>query len=259
MEVPLNKPLRRGGPVLNPKGEEYRVAFRYERLVGWCFSCGQISHTHSDCPILRSAANGEKPYGEWIKAGTQVRITQPSKDQYHAHRTHKPSSVAPPNFETEMPNKTDTKKSAIQTKINASPSFANPNSSLINSITTSDLLPQLDKFKKAAISNPPKHKTNPIFTPPHTTCLTTILTTPHKTDPTCLNTTITPLQQQVPTVTKLKTHQPQTVINNTKNHGTHLFSVPISYDENQTLHQTLVPLSRDQPSRDKLNDPKPIT
>ena len=124
---------------------------------------------------------------------------------------------------------------------------------------TSDPSPQLDKFKKAVVSNPPKHKTDPIFTPPHTMCLTTILTPPHKTDPTCLNTTITPSQQQVPTITDLKTHQPQTVINNTINHGKHLFSVPISYDANQTFHQTLVPPSHDQPSHDKLKDPKPIT
>ena len=44
IEIPLDKPLRRGGPVVSPEGDEVRVAFRYERLVGWCFACGRIGH-----------------------------------------------------------------------------------------------------------------------------------------------------------------------------------------------------------------------
>lgn len=40
VEVPLDKPLRRGGPVVSPEGDEARVVFRYECLVGWCFACG---------------------------------------------------------------------------------------------------------------------------------------------------------------------------------------------------------------------------
>lgn len=44
VEVPLNKPLRRGGLVVSPEGDEARVAFRYECLVGWCFACGRIGH-----------------------------------------------------------------------------------------------------------------------------------------------------------------------------------------------------------------------
>ena len=40
VEVPLAKPLRRGGPVVSPEGDEARVVFRYERLVGWSFACG---------------------------------------------------------------------------------------------------------------------------------------------------------------------------------------------------------------------------
>ena len=109
VKVPLNKWLRRGGPVISPEGEVVRVAFRYERLVGWCFSCGRIGHTHSDCPIRGSAVESEKPYGEWLKAGIRARNTQPNKDS-HTRRTHKPSNVAPPTSEIEMPPRTRYRK-----------------------------------------------------------------------------------------------------------------------------------------------------
>ena len=35
VEVPLNKPLHRGGPVISPEDDEVHVAFRYKCLVGW--------------------------------------------------------------------------------------------------------------------------------------------------------------------------------------------------------------------------------
>ncbi|XP_075633807.1 uncharacterized protein LOC142606325 [Castanea sativa] len=80
VEVPLNKPLRRGGPVSSPEGEISRVAFRYERLVGWCFNCGRIGHEHSDCALPVSIENGGRPYGEWLKAGSRTRNTEPIKE-----------------------------------------------------------------------------------------------------------------------------------------------------------------------------------
>lgn len=130
-------------------------------------------------------------------------------------------------------------------------------SRIINSIKTSDLLLQLDKFKSAVSRSPPKQKINPILTPYQPTCLNTIFTPPHKTNSTCLNTTIIPSQQQqLPVITELKPHQPQTETTKTENYGTHhfSFSIPITYRANQTLHKTLVPPSRDQPARDRLKD-----
>ena len=40
VEIPLNKPIHRGGSVLNPGGNKTRIGFKYERLVGLCFQCG---------------------------------------------------------------------------------------------------------------------------------------------------------------------------------------------------------------------------
>ncbi|XP_075674929.1 uncharacterized protein At4g02000-like [Castanea sativa] len=73
VEVPLDKPLRRGGPVVNPEGDEVRVAFRYERLARWCFNYGRIGHDHKECPSTDLTEDGEKPYREWLKAGTRER------------------------------------------------------------------------------------------------------------------------------------------------------------------------------------------
>ena len=37
VELPLAKPLRQGGVVLNPEGDRVQVGFKYERLVGLCY------------------------------------------------------------------------------------------------------------------------------------------------------------------------------------------------------------------------------
>ena len=60
VEVPLNKPLKRGGLVISPEGETTWVAFRYERLVGWCFNCGCIGHDQKECALPVNSVNGEK-------------------------------------------------------------------------------------------------------------------------------------------------------------------------------------------------------
>lgn len=64
VEVPLNKPLKRGGPVISPEGETTRVAFRYERLVGWCFNCGCIGHDQKECATCE--------FSEWWEAVWRV-------------------------------------------------------------------------------------------------------------------------------------------------------------------------------------------
>ena len=101
VEVPLNKPLKCGGPVSSPEGEISRVAFRYERLVGWCFNCGRIGHEQSECLLLVNVENGERPYGEWLKAGNRTRNTDPSKEQYQARRNQRtptaPAHVTKPS------------------------------------------------------------------------------------------------------------------------------------------------------------------
>nr|XP_023888271.1 uncharacterized protein LOC112000387 [Quercus suber]POE66435.1 uncharacterized protein CFP56_29282 [Quercus suber] len=123
VEVPLNKPLRRGVPVINPEGEEIKVAFWYERLVGWCFNYGQIGHEQGDCPLPVSVEQDERPYGEWLKAGYRTRSAESSKEQPHAHRNQRATTAPSPSSETDTPIEPDTKKSPRQSKTNGSPRF----------------------------------------------------------------------------------------------------------------------------------------
>ena len=67
--IPLEKSIRRGGLVANPKGDQVRVGFKYERLVGLCYQCGKLGQEMNDCSVQRSSQQEEKPYRDWLKVG----------------------------------------------------------------------------------------------------------------------------------------------------------------------------------------------
>nr|POE84798.1 hypothetical protein CFP56_61978 [Quercus suber] len=70
-----------GGPVVSPEGGEVRVAFRYERLVGWCFTCGRIGHELKECRKVSTHDSEDRPYGEWMKAGFQELTSKAHADK----------------------------------------------------------------------------------------------------------------------------------------------------------------------------------
>ena len=79
VELPLEKPIRRGGWVANPEGDQLPVGFKYERLVGLCYQCRRFGHELKECPSQGSTQQTERPYGEWLKAG--VRRKESASDR----------------------------------------------------------------------------------------------------------------------------------------------------------------------------------
>lgn len=68
VELPLEKPLRRGGVVESPEGDKVCIGFKYERLVGLCFRCGRFGHEARTCSF-QVEDHQELHYGDWLKAG----------------------------------------------------------------------------------------------------------------------------------------------------------------------------------------------
>lgn len=67
--IPLEKPIRRGGYVSNPKGDQVQIGFKYERLVGLCFQCGLFGHGAKECKKQKDPDQTATPYGDWFRAG----------------------------------------------------------------------------------------------------------------------------------------------------------------------------------------------
>ena len=73
IDLPIEKPLRRGGYVTNMDGDRCWVSFKYERLPTFCFSCGKIGHDEKHCSLLLEKQPIEKQYGEWLRAGSSSK------------------------------------------------------------------------------------------------------------------------------------------------------------------------------------------
>ena len=68
VDLPIKKPLRRGGNVVNKSGEKFWITFRYERLPTFCYLCGLLGHDDKHCKSYSDWQNTPKQYGEWLKA-----------------------------------------------------------------------------------------------------------------------------------------------------------------------------------------------
>ena len=68
VDLPIEKPLRRGGHIVNKSGEKFWINFRYERLPTFCYLCGLLGHDDKHCRIHADWQNTPKQYGEWLKA-----------------------------------------------------------------------------------------------------------------------------------------------------------------------------------------------
>ena len=80
VEIPLDKPLRRGSKIKGPDGEVIWVAFKYKRLISFCFRCGILGNEAKTCEQPRGTEEQENQYGEWMKAGFR-RMEEPSSNK----------------------------------------------------------------------------------------------------------------------------------------------------------------------------------
>lgn len=69
VDLPLNKPLRRGGNIVNLDGSKTWVTFKYERLPCFCFQCGLLGHDKRHCASFPYSPELPKQYGVWLKVG----------------------------------------------------------------------------------------------------------------------------------------------------------------------------------------------
>ena len=68
VELPIDKPLRRGGYLMDMEGDKTWVTFKYERLPTICFLCGKIGHDKRHCNSTVDSHQTEYQYGDWIRA-----------------------------------------------------------------------------------------------------------------------------------------------------------------------------------------------
>ena len=64
VDLPIEKPLRRGGNIVNTEGENFWVSFKYERLPNFCFQCGLLRHDEKHYQVPPSDLGNTKQYGD---------------------------------------------------------------------------------------------------------------------------------------------------------------------------------------------------
>lgn len=102
VEIPIDKPLRRGGYVLSPEGHRVWVHYKYKRLLAFCNRCGVVGHTVLHYPQQGSPSE-PCPYGDWLNArwrkGTKPQWTAPESRPTRNSRAA-PTSTQPTDHQT---------------------------------------------------------------------------------------------------------------------------------------------------------------
>ena len=99
VEVPIDKPLLRGGFVLSPDGQRVWVQYKYEQLASFCHRCGLMGHATTQCNTTPQQEDASTlPYGEWLKASHAARGPQPQpmSTNQPANQTNPVASNPPP-------------------------------------------------------------------------------------------------------------------------------------------------------------------
>ena len=75
VEIPIDKPLRRGGNITNTEGERCSIIFRYERLPTFCYIYGILGHDEKHFHVSPMEGEAERQYGDWLRARGVVRYS----------------------------------------------------------------------------------------------------------------------------------------------------------------------------------------
>lgn len=89
IDLPINKPLRRGGYKFVDEGDQSWVSFRYERLTIFCFLCGKLGHDEKHCESKQGEKVDDKQYGEWMRARGSAK-TGSERGNFSGNRKSKP-------------------------------------------------------------------------------------------------------------------------------------------------------------------------
>ncbi|KAK9994434.1 hypothetical protein SO802_024137 [Lithocarpus litseifolius] len=68
VDLPIDRPLRRGGNIVDPDGVKFWVSFKYERLPTFCFFCGILGHDERHCSGNSNNPEAHRQYGDWLRA-----------------------------------------------------------------------------------------------------------------------------------------------------------------------------------------------
>ena len=72
VEIPIDKPFRRGGNITNAEGERVWINFKYERLPTFCYICGILGHDDKHCHMSQSGGGGVRKRSNIENGSKQV-------------------------------------------------------------------------------------------------------------------------------------------------------------------------------------------
>lgn len=111
VELPLDKPIRRGALVANLKGDCVRIGFKYECMVGLYNRCGFFGHEAKYCLRATNPNYNDNLYREWLKAryrrreeGTKSRQCSSLRHD-HAEVEEQSTRVPPQEISSDVSDK----------------------------------------------------------------------------------------------------------------------------------------------------------
>nr|POE86282.1 hypothetical protein CFP56_07087 [Quercus suber] len=95
VDLPFNKPLCRGGNIVNLDGSKTWVTFKYEGLPCFCFQCGLLGHDDRHCGSFPYNPDSSKQYGDWLKVGANSKGgSQAAKNPVRSDRIRLTDTIA---------------------------------------------------------------------------------------------------------------------------------------------------------------------